>query len=158
MKDITVMIGEVKFNFRVGLIIEKEDKILIEINPDFDFVCLPGGRVKTLENSKDALIREMKEEMGILFDKKELVLKSIIENFFELENQKIHELFYVYKIKLSKNDNRIYDNMKNIDSKENYYKWINKKELDKINLVPVSLISLKQSDEFESIFLDTIKK
>ena len=158
MKDITVMIGEVKFNFRVGLIIEKEDKILIEINPDFDFVCIPGGRVKTLENSKDALIREMKEEMGILFDKKELVLKSIIENFFELENQKIHELFYVYKIKLSKNDNRIYDNMKNIDSKENYYKWINKKELNKINLVPVSLISLKQSDEFESIFLDTIKK
>ena len=158
MKDITVMIGEVKFNFRVGLIIEKEDKILIEINPDFDFVCIPGGRVKTLENSKDALIREMKEEMGILFDKKELVLKSIIENFFELENQKIHELFYVYKIKLSKNDNRIYENMKNIDSKENYYKWINKKELDKINLVPVSLINLKQSDEFESIFLDTIKK
>ena len=63
MKDISIMIENVKFNYRAGLIIECGDEILVEVNPKNDFVTLPGGRVKTMESSKEGLKREMKEEL-----------------------------------------------------------------------------------------------
>ena len=44
--DISMMIGDVKFNYRVGLFIEKDDKILIECSNIVNFSVLPGGRVK----------------------------------------------------------------------------------------------------------------
>ena len=62
MKDLSVMIDNVKFNYRAGLLIEKGNKVLVECNPAIDFVTLPGGRVQTLESSMDALKREIKEE------------------------------------------------------------------------------------------------
>ena len=65
MSDLSIIIDGIKFNVRVGLLIKRRSDILIECNPDFDFVVLPGGRVKTLESSEDALIREINEEMKI---------------------------------------------------------------------------------------------
>ena len=64
-KDLSVMIEDVKLNVRVGAIIRYKGKILVEKNNNVDFGVIPGGRVKTLESSKDALIREVKEEIGI---------------------------------------------------------------------------------------------
>ena len=52
-KDLSVMIDDVKLNIRVGAIIKYQDKILVEKNKNVDFYVVPGGRVKTLENSKE---------------------------------------------------------------------------------------------------------
>ena len=81
-RDISLMIGKVKFNFRVGIIIEYDGKVLIERNPKIDYGVIPGGRVKTLEDVKSALIRELEEEMHIKFNRRELVLQNFIENFY----------------------------------------------------------------------------
>ena len=53
-----------KFNFRVGAIIKKENKVLIHRLKNFDFWLLPGGRVEMLEDTKKAILRELNEELG----------------------------------------------------------------------------------------------
>ena len=57
-----------------------------------------------MENTKDAIIREIEEELGIKVDKDNLKLVQIVENFFDyLDNEKVknvHELSYIYNIVL----------------------------------------------------------
>ena len=57
-----------------------------------------------MENTKDAIIREIEEELGIKVDENNLKLVQIAENFFDyLDNEKVknvHELSYIYNIVL----------------------------------------------------------
>lgn len=64
-KDLSTIIDDVKLNIRVGAIIEYQNKILLEKNKNVNFGVIPGGRIKTLENSITSLIREIEEEIGI---------------------------------------------------------------------------------------------
>lgn len=146
MSDLSIIIDGIKFNVRVGLLIKRRSDILIECNSDYDFVVLPGGRVKTLESSKDALIREINEEMKIDLTNYNLEFICIDENFFELDNIKYHELYFIYKIELDENNDDFKDGMINYDSKVNYYKWINILDLKEVNLLPKSLISIIDSN------------
>ena len=157
MKDLSIMIDNVKFNYRVGLLIERNNKILVECNPEFDFVGLPGGRVKTLESSILALLREIKEEMGIELRKDELKNKAVIENFFEFDGIKHHELFFLYRLKVGLQDKRFKEEMKNLDSKDNYYKWVDKDKLEEVNLLPKVLRNLSECNDFEDIVLDELE-
>ena len=155
--DVSTMIGDVKFNYRVGLIIRRDNQILIECNPDYDYVTIPGGRVKTLESSIVGLKREIQEEMQLDLPEEELIMKGYIENFFELEGKKYHEIYVVYQMNITKEDNRFSDNMKNYDSNKNYYKWVKQNELDKVNLLPVALRKLKNNNQFESFIVDDLQ-
>lgn len=146
MSDLSIIIDGIKFNVRVGLLIKRRSDILIECNSDYDFVVLPGGRVKTLESSKDALIREINEEMKIDLTNYNLEFIGIDENFFELDNIKYHELYFIYKIEIDENNDDFKDGMINYDSKVNYYKWINILDLKEVNLLPKSLISIIDSN------------
>lgn len=151
MKDISVMIGEVKFNYRVGLLIENGNQVLVECNPKYDFVVIPGGRIKTLESSIMALQREIKEEMGININPHELKKKGLIENFFEFEGKRFHELLLVYKIKVKSKNNVFRNIINNLDSQDSYYKWIDKDKIDDVNLLPIELKLLIKSKRFEII-------
>ena len=103
-RDISLMIGDVKFNYRVGAIIEYDGKVLIERNPKLDYGVIPGGRVKTLEDVKSALVRELREEMHVNFLKRELILQNFIENFYIFNGSKTHEIYVVFRIRLRKNN------------------------------------------------------
>ena len=157
MKDLSLMIDNVKFNYRAGLIIEKGGKVLVECNPEIDFVTLPGGRVKTLESSFEALKRELYEEMGIKIKKEEVKMKALIENFFEMDNKKYHELYFLYRLKVETGDNRFKDEMKNNDSKASYYIWVKKDKLAEANLLPVILRDLVKASKFEAIVNNDLK-
>lgn len=146
MSDLSIIIDGIKFNVRVGLLIKRRSDILIECNSDYDFAVLPGGRVKTLESSEDALIREINEEMKIDLTNYNLEFIGIDENFFELDNIKYHELYFIYKIEIDENNDDFKDGMINYDSKVNYYKWINILDLKEVNLLPKSLISIIDSN------------
>ncbi len=147
MTDLSLMIDDVKFNFRSGLMVSNGEEVLVECNPDFDFVTLPGGRVKTLESTIETLKREIKEEMGIILKDEEVYLTSVIENFFEFDNKKYHELYFLYRLDI-KNDNRFKEDMKNMDSKNSYYKWVNKNKLKEVNLLPEVLVKIAKTDKF----------
>lgn len=151
--DLSLMVGNVKFNYRAGLLITKNNKVLVECNPDYDFVTIPGGRVKTKESSIDALIRELEEEMHITISKEEVRFKSVIENFFELDNKDYHELFFLYKLNVEDKDDRFMEDMINYDSEKSYYKWVDKDKLDEVNLLPKPIRNISTNDEFESIIV-----
>ncbi|MCI5521999.1 MAG: NUDIX domain-containing protein [Tenericutes bacterium] len=158
MKDLSVMIDNVKFNYRAGLLIEKGNKVLVECNPAIDFVTLPGGRVQTLESSMDALKREIKEEMNIELDSERIKMRALIENFFEMDEKKYHELYFLYKLKVTSKDTEFKKDMKNIDSKASYYKWVKKEDLEKENLLPVVLRDLVMRNGFETVVINDLKK
>lgn len=151
--DLSLMVGNVKFNYRAGLLITKNNKVLVECNPDYDFVTIPGGRVKTKESSIDALIRELEEEMHITISNEEVRFKSVIENFFELDNKDYHELFFLYKLNVEDKDDRFMEDMINYDSEKSYYKWVDKDKLDEVNLLPKPIRNISTNDEFESIIV-----
>lgn len=146
MSDLSIIIDGVKFNFRVGLLVKMKKQVLVECNQDYDFVVLPGGRVKTLESSEDALIREINEEMKIDLTNYNLEFICIDENFFELDNIKYHELYFIYKIEIDENNEDFKDGMINYDSKVNYYKWVDILDLKEVNLLPKSLINIIDSN------------
>lgn len=146
MTDLSIIIDGVKFNFRVGLLVKMKKQVLVECNQDYDFVVLPGGRVKTLESSEDALIREINEEMKIDLSNYNLEFIGADENFFELDNIKYHELYFIYKIEIDENNEDFKDGMINYDSKVNYYKWVDILDLKEVNLLPKSLINIIDSN------------
>ena len=146
MSDLSIIIDGVKFNFRVGLLVKMKKQVLVECNQDYDFVVLPGGRVKTLESSEDALIREINEEMKIDLTNYNLEFIGADQNFFELDNIKYHELYFIYKIEIDENNEDFKDGMINYDSKVNYYKWVDILDLKEVNLLPKSLINIIDSN------------
>ena len=79
--DVSIMIGNAKFNFRVALVLECDGKILLHNGKGDDFWNLVGGRIKAGEYSLDALKREMQEELNL--EIKDAKLINVSENFSE---------------------------------------------------------------------------
>jgi len=155
LEDVSLMIGDVKFNYRVGILFVSGNEVLVEVNPDFDFVVPPGGRIKTLENSLDALKREIQEEMKYDLNINDVHLKMLIESFFEFDNKKYHELYFLYTIEVEKNFLENNKGMKNFDSLNNYYEWLGKDDLSKRNLLPNCIVKSIDED-FKHIINDEL--
>lgn len=63
--DISFKNGNEKFNYRVCAVILHGGKILAMHDERSPYFYLPGGRVKLGETAEDAVIREVREELGI---------------------------------------------------------------------------------------------
>ena len=148
MKDLSIMVDSIKFNYRVGLLIKKGNQVLIECNDILDYSVVPGGRVKLLEDSLNALIREVKEEMHLSFNKKKFKLKGLLENFYKYDNYKLHEMYILYEIRVNKNFKKIPDRMRNLDSDTNYYRWIDTDKIREVRLLPECLYEVIESKKF----------
>lgn len=147
-KDISILIDDIKLNIRVGAIINYKNKILIEKNKNVDFAVIPGGRIKTLENSKEALIREVKEEIGIDITNEKIELIGLIENFFNFNNNTYHELYLIYKVELNDTYN-IEENFINKDDSNASYNLISKNEINNIKMMPYVLKEIVNLDSFK---------
>ncbi len=78
--DLRFLVDGMKLNIRSGIMIIKDNKILLHKNDNKDNYCLPGGGVKFLETSEEAIIREIKEETGISdIEIKHIAYVSILE-------------------------------------------------------------------------------
>lgn len=154
--DLSTMIGDVKLNIRVGVILEYNKKILIEKNKEFDYCVLPGGRIHTLESTEEALIREVKEELGIDISEKNLKIFSIIENFFEKDNKNYHELYYLYKIEQD-NDYNIKDGFENIDNNDSDFYWYTREKFKENNILPSILKEIIDNKDFKNYIVKDIK-
>ena len=63
--DISFILGEEKFNYRVCAVILKDGEILAMRDERSPYYYLPGGRVHLGERAEDAVIRELREELNI---------------------------------------------------------------------------------------------
>lgn len=92
--------GDIRFNYRVVGIVFNKNWVLLHRAEEDDFWTPPGGRVELLEPSKDALKREMHEELGVEVCVERLIW--IVETFFKDGGTLFHELGLYYLVELSK--------------------------------------------------------
>lgn len=154
MKDLSYDEGNSAFQVRVGCIIRKDDKILIQKESSVDYVSLPGGRVKLMEDAISAGIREIKEELGVKATfKKEI---AIIENFFTLayNNKQYHEILMLIEFTLD--DKSFYEKevVENLEEDKNIeLLWLDKEGLKEYHIKPDILTDFNFDDEFKHYVL-----
>ena len=146
--DLSLDVGDYKLNIRAAGAIIHNNKVLIHKNVNEDHCCIPGGRIEIGENSKETIKREIKEEMG-----KEVEVKrylATIENFFELHGKKYHELFFLYQIEFTNEEDKKIDyTIKNIEGKDYLqYEWVDLDKLDEYNLLPICLKEILKMKDF----------
>ncbi len=135
-----------KFNFRVACIISGGEKILLQKSSKDDYYSLIGGRVRFFEDTKKAIIRELKEETGVLVSPEEVQLIDVVENFFIYDNTKFHEILFIYKV--SENTKLMsIDNFKTLDKDTSVNLWINISELSKYKIMPSIVEKIINNDK-----------
>ncbi|MBE9460503.1 NUDIX hydrolase [Dyadobacter subterraneus] len=115
------------FNFRVAGVAMHNGKLLLHKTPTDNFWSLPGGRVDLFEFSRETLLREMLEEIGKTVSVGNLLW--VVENFFEYNNIKHHEIGFYYQMEISDLENQD-DFIVTEDETELLFHW---EEIDKIN-------------------------
>ncbi len=63
--DISFCLENLKFNYRVCAVMISDGSILAMQDERSPYFYLPGGRVKMGETAEDAVIREVREELGV---------------------------------------------------------------------------------------------
>ncbi|NGX55920.1 MAG: hypothetical protein K1060chlam5_00154 [Candidatus Anoxychlamydiales bacterium] len=128
------------FKYRIGSIIKKNNRILLcKIEPK-DFWMLPGGRVNFFESSLDTLKRELFEELN----EKDINIENLlwtIEDIYENDDRKVHEISMIYNVLLPKNSKLF-----NLDEYLSYegdlklfFKWFDIDKIDDILFKPTFL-------------------
>ena len=132
--DIRIIVDGVKLNVRSGIIIIKDGKVLLHKNDNKENYCLPGGGVHFLESSEEAIIREVKEETGLTVKVDECV--STIENLFENNGIKFHEIYFIYTGSIVEDidTNKV---IENIEGKPIKYSFVDLNDLDDYEILPV---------------------
>lgn len=150
------------FSYRVAGVAVHDNKVLIHRSIIDDFWSLPGGRCEFLEVSKDALIREMKEELGV--EIKIIRPLYFVENFFNYEGKDFHEIsiFYLIELpldsKLLSKDDIFYGKESELGFEndklygkelELIFKWVNINDVETLRLYPLFLRrSLKNISQY----------
>lgn len=135
--DFRTRIGEQSFGVRASALIIKDEKIYLAKSPKNEYYLL-GGAILVNELTEDAIIREMKEELNIDIEVKQLAF--VVENQFSLDLTKHHQIEFLYLVNpLSDLNKEIYEG-----GQKRMCEWISFEELSKINLNPSFLkITLK---------------
>ena len=146
--DITIDVEEYKLNVRAAGIIIHNNKILTHRNTKSDHYALIGGRVGIGEDSETTLKREIMEEMG-----KEIEITgyiSTIENFFQMDSQKYHEIMFVHKAEFkNEKDQKIEETIKNIEGKDYLvYEWIPLEKIDEYPIKPKVVKEILKQGKF----------
>lgn len=154
-KDIFIKLDDFKFNFRVAALIQYKDKVLIQKSEKDDFYGLIGGKVQQKERTVDALIREIKEEIGFCIDEKRCELSRVCENFFCYNSTKYHELLFIYFIKLNEDDSiQKYKDFLCIDKLTTKMCWINLSELKEVDLRPKEAKQIVSNSDLKHLIIN----
>ena len=151
-KDIRIMIGDIKFSARAVGVIKKNNKILFQQRVGDDYWALPGGAIETLERSKDVVVRELEEEIG-LKDVKVIRPLWFVEYFFKLEGVTWHQYIIGHLIDIFDEEIINKELLKGIEKNKNIiYKWIDIKDIKNSNIKPnylkEKLINMKEEFEY----------
>lgn len=146
--DITIDVDDYKLNVRAAGIMIHSGKILLHKDVNSDYYALIGGRVKIGENSADTVEREIREELGKNIEITGYI--ATIENFFEMEGSKYHEILFVHKIEFTNaEDKNIEYTMKNIEGKDYLqYEWIDLNRIDEYKLLPEAIKDVLKERRF----------
>ena len=153
--DCTFSTPEGVFNYRVGAVIRRDDKLLVMREEVINHWYLPGGRVKLHEPLEDALRREVAEELSLPCRVERPLW--LCENFFPLNGRQVHELCLYFLVELSTDalpEGETFS-QKDSDGVWHQYRWFSREDLQGVLLYPSFLKeewpSLPQGLELRSI-------
>ena len=141
-----------RFKYRASGVVIQDNKLLVtEMNYSNNYL-LPGGYIELFERSDTAILREMKEEVGIEFN----IVKyyGMIENFFHNnKDEDVHEIGIYYL--LEPKDKKIIDFERDEEDKgrvvHHNFKMIDINELRNTSFKPRLLIEKLENNDY-SIF------
>lgn len=138
-RDIKFWKEDGSFKLRVCGVIQVKDKILIDNCDNAPFWGYPGGHVEIGEDTRKAVVREIREETNI---DAEIVknLASIQLFFTRDDNMPFHEIgfYYLMKANIEPKDFSIEENDKG-KLRKHEFKWITKEELKNLDVRPTAL-------------------
>lgn len=145
--DIKFEKDDYKFNVRSSCIMKdkKHEKVLLTYMraiKDHNAFLLPGGRLEILENSEEAILREIKEEVGLNLDYK---LVSIEENI--VKDTKFHMIEFVFYTEI---DN--FEMLTNLDDGWNKFEIAEIKDIDNYDIRPKSVKNLIKENSYNDIY------
>lgn len=153
MRDIEIKNDEFNFRYRVGAVIIFNGMVLGVENTDNGYFLVPGGHIELGEVSSDALIREVKEELGIEIETAKDVL-FVEHTFINRDNKKVHELGSYYLVepidssKLNTSEYTITENDHGI-SKKLHFKWFSLDELKNVDFRPFYLKEIIMNSDYD---------
>lgn len=96
-KDMLFKTEEFVFSYRVGGILIRDDKILLQ-RPKGDDYAIIGGHVSFLETTAETLTREFAEELHAKIEVGDLL--AVGEIFFPWGSRPCHQISLYYRVKL----------------------------------------------------------
>lgn len=157
--DLKIKTETEEFHVRTCGIIKQENKFLIMKVNKTSYYHIPGGHIEIGEDSEQAVIREIKEEIGC--DVKEAKLFAIEENFWMRNNRKCHgiEFYYIIKPKqqLKMQDCEKIENDKGEEKLLNF-KWVTLEELKDIDLRPSNIKDMLINEDYLKGLTHIVKK
>lgn len=132
-----------RFNLRVaGLAFHREHVLLHRATHEL-FWTAPGGRCEPLEYSEATVRREFAEELGVEIRVDRLL--ALVENLFEYEGRKCHELCFYYSVTLPENSPLL-----DLDARiaavdagvELEFRWFPVVSLDALEIRPTCLVDI----------------
>lgn len=139
--DISYKTESGKFNYRVCAMIISDGKILAMHDERSPYFYLPGGRVKMGETSEDAVIREVREELGIIAKSARPLWLN--QAFFteDVDHLRYHELCIYFLMDISETDllERGNEFTVNEGKKTHIFEWLDFDQLKEEYFYPLFL-------------------
>ena len=135
-----------KFNVRSSCIIKDKNHQKVVLSnmraiKSHEAFVLPGGRLDVLENSKEAIEREIKEELGITVDCKLVSVEEIIE-----KANGFHMIEFVYSAEIDS-----MDEIKCLDDGWDKFKIVDIDKIDEYDVRPKTVKEFIKYDKCDSL-------
>ncbi len=96
-----------KFVLRTAGIFLRDESVLLHRAEHEDIWALPGGGCEFFEDTKEALVREMNEELNASIQVNQLAFS--VENFFQWNGKRAHEIGFYYLTEFIEAASHFYD-------------------------------------------------
>lgn len=137
--DITFRTNEGRFNYRVCAVMIHDGKLLAMHDGRSPYYYLPGGRVMLHEMAEQAVLREVREELGV--DARIVRPLWLNQSFFteDVDHECYHELCLYFLVDIADTGLLALGDMFSVmeGSRENRFEWLAFERLEKEYLYPV---------------------
>ena len=157
--DLKIIAEKEEFHVRTCGIIKQENKYLIMRVNKTPYYHIPGGHIELGEDSEQAVVREIKEEIGC--DVKEASLFAIQENFWTRNNKKCYGIEFYYIIKpMQQLEMKDYERIENDKGEKRIleFKWATSEELKDIDLRPTNIRDMLINEENLKVLTHIVKR
>lgn len=130
-QDFRTKVGNTVFGVRATALIVQNNQLLVTKEGDYFYTI--GGAIQINESTEDAVVREVREELGVRAQAGQLAF--VVENRFEQDGVSYHNIEFHYLVNLLEEAPLTMQE----DEKRQPCEWINLDQLQNIQLVPAFL-------------------